>query len=295
MIKNVVIIGQGEIGQAVKYLLLKKKRKVNLECWDIDIHACPTRKPLRHIVPKADVLFLCIPSWTIRSAGKDLKKYLRKNTIVVSLSKGLERKTCDTVDAIIDKAFSKQQPTVLLSGPMLAEEIVIGKAGAAVVASDSKKSREAIVELFAGTALHVYPSADMRGVAICGILKNIYAIGFSMAQALHPGDNYRGLFVQTTLDEMMRIIVKLGGKKETVCTYAGIGDLVATGFSKHSKNHEYGKKLALNGEVFFESEGSISILPMAKKIGKLKNELTLFNRIFSIIRNKKDPKSILDI
>lgn len=295
MPKNVVIIGQGEIGRAMKYLLKKTKHKVYIECWDIDIHACPVRKPLSQIIPKADILFMCIPSWTIRAAAKDLKRHLKSKTIIVAVSKGLDRITGNTVDIVIDKVFSDRQPTVLLSGPMLAEEIVAGKPGAAVAASDSKKSRESIAELFKGTKLHVYPVSDMRGVAICGILKNIYAIGFGMAQALHPGDNYRGLFVQVTLDEMVQIVTKLGGKKETVYTPAGIGDLIATGFSKHSRNHEYGKKLALTGQVLFDSEGSISIRPMVKKIGTLNKELRLFSKICSIVQKRKLPKSILDI
>jgi glycerol-3-phosphate dehydrogenase (NAD(P)+) len=241
------------------------------------------------------MLFLCIPSWTIRAAAKDLNGYLKKNTIIVSLSKGLDRTTGNTVDVVIDKVFPDKQPTVLLSGPMLAEEILAGKPGAAVAASDSKKSRDAVVDVFNGTKLHVYPASDMRGVAICGILKNIYAIGFGMAQALHPGENYRGLYVQLTLDEMAKIVTKLGGKKETIYTPAGIGDLIATGFSKYSKNHEYGKKLALTGQVHFDSEGSISLRPMIKKIGPLKKELQIFSKIYSIVQKRKDPKSILDI
>jgi glycerol-3-phosphate dehydrogenase len=295
MRKNVVIIGQGEIGHAIKYLLKKTKHKVSIECWDVDMHACPIRKPLGEIIPKADLLFLCIPSWTIGGAAKDLKRHLKKRTVVVSVSKGLDRATGNTVDVVIKKAFSPAQPAVLLSGPMLAEEIMEGKPAAAVAASVSKKARRTVAELFKGTQLHIQETSDVRGVAVCGILKNIYSIGFGMAQAYSPGDNYRGLFVQETLDEMERIVAKLGGKRETVCTLAGVGDLIATGFSKHSKNHEYGKCLALRGRVPFDSEGSISIQPMARKIGLIKKDLKLFSKILSIIRGKSSPKTILDI
>jgi glycerol-3-phosphate dehydrogenase (NAD(P)+) len=196
---------------------------------------------------------------------------------------------------MIDKVFSDEQPTVLLSGPMLAEELVVGKPGAAVAASESKRSRQTVTELFKGTRLHVDETSDVRGVALCGILKNIYAIGFSMAQALRPGDNYRGLYVRMTIEEMSRILPALGGKRDTVCSYAGIGDLIATGFSKHSKNHEYGKILALTGEVFFDSEGSVSLKPMSKRIGALRKDLVLFSKIHSIVLNQKPPSIILDI
>lgn len=295
MSKNVVIIGQGEIGRAIKHLLKKTKHRVSIECWDIDIKACPMRKPLGNIIPKADVLFLCIPSWTIQSAVRDLNGYLKRDTVVVSVSKGLDRSTGLTVDAVMHRAFVNRQHTVLLSGPMLAEEIVLNKPAAAVAASKSPKARESIAELFKDTRLHISTTTDVRGVAICGILKNIYAIGFGLAQAYHPGDNYRGLYVQMTLDEMARIVTKLGGMKETVYSHAGIGDLIATGFSKHSKNHEYGMKLARNGRVSFDSEGSVSIQPMLKKVGAYKKELRLFALICSIIQKQLKPRTILEI
>ena len=295
MRKNIVIIGQGAIGRAIRHLLEKTKHNVRIECWDVDESVCPARKPLSDIVPEADILFMCIPSWTIRNAAKDLKHLIGRKTIIVSVSKGLDRVSGMTVDELLKEVFSFTQPTVLLSGPMLADEIMQDKPAAAVVASKRKSTRMEIVRLFEKTKLHVEPCPDMRGAALCGILKNIYAIGFGMAQAMHPGDNYRGLFMKTTLNEMAQIVTKLKGKKETVYTYAGVGDLVATGFSKHSKNHAYGTELATAGDVTFQSEGSVSLPAMHKMIGPLSKKLILFGTIYSIVKKKKDPKKILEI
>lgn len=296
MPKRIVIIGQGPAGKAVLHLLENTKHRVSIECWDIDLKACPARKPLENIIPEADILFLCIPSWAIRVAAKDLKPLIKSHTRLVSVSKGLDRSTEKTIGELLKEVFPANKNIALLSGPMLATELQESKPGAAVIASPSLRVREDIRDVFKGTKLRVTVSSDMQGVALCGILKNVYSIGLGIAQALHPGDNFRGMFAQETVDEMTRIVKKLGGKKETVYSYAGIGDLIATGFSKHSKNHTYGKTLVeTNEKPCFDSEGSVSVGPLAKKIGSSKKDFPIFRTIHDIVLKKKDPKSILHL
>jgi glycerol-3-phosphate dehydrogenase (NAD(P)+) len=296
MPKRIVIIGQGPAGKAVLHLLKNTKNKVSIECWDIDIKACPSRKPLDIIIPKADILFLCIPSWAIRAASQDLGHLMKSHTRIVSVSKGLDRACEKTIGELLKEVFPSNKNIALLSGPMLATELLDGKLGAAVIASPSKTVQEDLKMVFKGTKLRVTTSGDIQGVSLCGILKNVYAIGLGIAQALHPGDNFRGIFAQETVDEMARIVKKLGGRKETVYSYAGIGDLIATGFSKHSKNHTYGRILVETGtRPDFDSEGSISIGPLAKKLGSSQKEFPIFKTIHDIILKKKDPKTILHL
>lgn len=296
MPKRIVIIGQGPAGKAILHLLENTKNKVSIECWDIDIKACPARKPLENIVPQADILFLCIPSWAIRVAAKDLKHLIKSHTRIISVSKGLDRSTETTIGELLKEVFPSNKNTALLSGPMLATELQEGKPGAGVIASSSTKVQDDIKEVFKGTKLRISTSKDIQGVALCGILKNVYAIGLGIAQALHPGDNFRGMFAQETIDEMTRIVKKLGGKKETVYTYAGIGDLIATGFSKHSKNHTYGKILVETGaKPTFDSEGSVSVEPLGKKLGAAKKDFPIFKTIHDIVLKNKDPKDILKL
>ena len=293
--KQIVIIGQGQIGKAIKHLLKKTKHDVSIECWDVDVKTCPRRKPLDKIVPEADILFLCVPSWAIRAAAQDLGHLIKKTTTLVSLSKGLDRSSTKTVDELLKEVFPNVKKIALMSGPMLAEEIVQNMPAAAVVASTSTQAQKELTELFKPTKLHAMPAKDLRGTAICGILKNIYSMGFGMAQSMHPGDNFRGMYMNATINEMEQIIHRLGGDKTTVCSFAGIGDLVATGFSKHSKNHEYGKQLAEKGKVDFDSEGSVSIRPMAKKIGALHKKLPILYTIYQIVAEGKPAKNILNV
>jgi glycerol-3-phosphate dehydrogenase (NAD(P)+) len=294
MPKQIVIVGQGPAGKAVHHLLKKTKNHVSIECWDIDIKVCPNRKPLDLIIPSADILFLCIPSWAIRVASKDLGHLIKKNTRIVSVSKGLDRTTEKTIGELLKEVFPSNKNIALLAGPMLATEILEGKPGAGVIASPSRVVQEDIRAIFKGTDLKISVSSDVQGVALCGILKNIYSIGLGIAQALHPGDNFRGMFAQETVEEMTQIVKKLGGRKETVYSYAGIGDLIATGFSKHSKNHTYGKTLVeTNTKPTFDSEGSISVGPLAKRLGTSKKDFPIFYTIHDIVLKKKNPKSIL--
>ena len=292
--QNIVIIGQGEIGKAL-YVILKSKHDVSIECWDVDVKACPVKKPLESIIPKANIVFLCIPSWAIRLAAKDLFDHLKKTTLVVSVSKGIDRDGNRTVDELLHDVFPKSQPYALLSGPMLAEELVVGKLSAAVVASKHKSAASLLMQLFKGTALRLSASTDLRGTAICGVLKNIYAIGFAMATTLGAGDNYRGYYLLLVLEEMSGIVKALGGHPDTAYTYAGLGDFAATAFSQYSKNHEYGATLAKEGRVHFDSEGSVSIKPLQELLGKKAKQFCLLNRIGDIVSRKRKPKSILDI
>lgn len=296
MPKRIVIIGQGPAGKAILKLLEHTKNNVSIECWDIDVKVCPNRKPLESIIPAADILFLCIPSWAIRVASNDLRQYIKPQTRIVSVSKGLDRSTEKTVGELLQEVFPKNKNIGLLSGPMLATELQDGKYGAGVIASPSKALQEDVREVFKKTPLFITTSTDIKGVALCGILKNIYSIGLGIAQSLHPGDNFRGMFAQQTLDEMTRIVKKLGGKPETVYSYAGVGDLIATGFSKHSKNHTYGKTIVeTNAKPHFDSEGSISVGPLAKKLKATKKEFPIFITIHGIVLKGKDPKEILKL
>jgi glycerol-3-phosphate dehydrogenase len=292
--QNVVIIGQGEIGKAV-HSLLKMKHRVAIECWDVDVKACPIKKPLEDVVPNSDFLFLCIPSWAIRVAAKDIVPHLKKTTTVVSVSKGIDRNGNKTVDELLKEVFPKTQPVALLSGPMLAEEIMAGKLSAAVVASRAPAIRNRVMALFEKTPLRLAPTDDMRGAALCGVLKNVYTIGFAAASELGAGDNYRGYYLMLAHEEMGMILNELGGCSDTAYSYAGLGDFIATAFSRYSKNNEYGTTLAKEGRVLFESEGSISIRPLKELLGKKFNRFCLLARIGEIVERKRAPNSILKI
>lgn len=261
--KNIVIIGAGEIGNAVDFLL--REIGCDVQKWDADPSKVPGQKQLETIIPKAQVVFLCVPSWVLRSALNSIKPFLKPRAVVVFLSKGMEQDG-KTVPELAEEMI-QSQPFVLLSGPMLAEEIMKGFGGVAVAASQSARARRIASELFDGSALRVEMSSDVKGIAFAAVLKNIYSVGLGIAEGLGWGANKRGWLAQLAVLEMMKILPLLGGKARSVFSPAGVADFVATGFSQYSSNREVGDELVRTGMSSKKSEGLVSLSPLSARLG----------------------------
>jgi len=213
---------------------------------------------------------------------------LKRRTVVVSVSKGLDRQTGDTVDVLLSKRLPDGQPFILLSGPMLAEEILQNLGAAAVAASSSPKARRAIVNLFAGSDLNVQASDDTAGVALAGVLKNVYAICLGVADGLGWGGNRRGWLTCKAASEMRQILKDQKSDPDTVMTSAGLADLVSTGFSRYSSNHQTGEDLAKRVKGGVKSEGAVSLPALLKKLGGKPDRYPLLNTLSGVILRRKN-------
>lgn len=280
---NVLIIGAGKIGTAIARLIRKNAKTA---FFDVDPTKVPNQKPLSETAPSADVIFLCVPSWAVPEALGSLKKLLNKRTVAVSISKGLA-KNGETLDMLYRRLLPPGQPLALLSGPMLAEEIIGGLGGAAVAASGSATARGKLARLFRGSGLRVSLSKDTRGVALAGVIKNIYALSLGAAEGMSAGYNARGLLITQAVREMEEIIRMLGGDAETACGPAGLGDLVATGFSPSSRNHEVGRAFAQGSEGPRVSEGTVSLPVLVKRLGNRAKRFPLLAIVRKILQ---DPR-----
>jgi len=269
MNKHIVIIGAGEIGSSIGNLL--KKKNYTVEWWDADLSRVPEQKQLSEIVPSADVLFLCIPSWAHRAALAGCVPYLQKKTVVLTVSKGLEKDTKKTIPEVIEESLSAGQPYGILSGPMLAEEMDAEQFGCGVYATSFTETSSLIAELFSGTVLRIEHSSDMRGIAYAGVLKNVYALALGVVDGLSLGDNARGWIVVQALRETSEIVARLGGMPKTEVSAAMLGDLVATGSSGFSRNREEGEKIAQTGVCDEKSEGCISLPSVVSLVGNTEN------------------------
>jgi glycerol-3-phosphate dehydrogenase (NAD(P)+) len=287
----VVIIGAGEIGRAIGKILHKKKIKPVF--WDKDPSKVPNQKPLAEIIPGADFLFLAVPSWGIREAIINILPYLKKKTIVISLAKGIEAKTRKTTDELLKTVLPANQKFALLSGPMIAEELTKGRAGAAVIAAEQKAACKKIAGLFKKTNLGIEYSNDLRGVALAGALKNIYAVLFGMADGLRWGDNQKGRLASTAVGEMAEIIKTLAGKKETAYGTAGLADLIATGYSPYSRNRQAGEKLVKTDKRCLKSEGFSSLAPLINLLRKRKEQFPLLLALEQVVVKNRNPKKII--
>lgn len=255
---KVAIIGAGSIGAALGEVL-KKQKSVEVEFWDNDQSKMPVWKPAADVVAGAEFIFLCVPSRELRNAAQEISPHLAGGAMVVSLTKGLEEKTLKTADQILEEILSKDSAICVLGGPMLSGELKKGNIGVAVAAIKNEAEFLKIKNLFSGTNIFWEYTDDIHGVALVGILKNVYAFGLGIIDALDLGSNFKGWWVQISLQEMARIIADLGGNEKTACGVAGLGDFVATGFSPDSKNFRSGQEFVKTGKCLLKGEGFISL------------------------------------
>lgn len=290
--KHVCIIGVGELGSAIAHLLAEKK-DIRIECWDIDPTRVPRQKNLDVSIPRADVVFLTVPSSSLRSAITSVTPHLSRKTVVVSCAKGIEWKSEKTADQILGELLRHGQPYAVIGGPMLAEELSGGGDGYAVVASSSKHAREFVQDIFKKTTLHLESSVDVRGVALSGVLKNIYAIGLGVVDGLGLGDNCRGKIITQALREMQVVLPLLRAKKETALGLSGIGDLVATGSSRYSSNYMVGMAIGQGKKIERHCEGRSSILACAALVKTRAKDLPLLFSIKKILDGKADVVRVI--
>jgi len=284
--KNVAIIGQGKIGSAIAHIL-KDKKNITLRTWDADPEKPRNVTTCETAVIDADLIIVAIPTRALLTSFSTLQTIIPKNTIVITVAKGMAGDPPQFVAEILSKHFGPSRVGIL-SGPMLAEELFSGKVGEALIAGDGNVG-EQVLELFEHTQLQVIHTKDFMGVSVAGVLKNIYAVGIGMVEGLGIGANARGMFFGRAIGEMQNIIISFEGNGDTVLSAAGIGDLIATGTSGHSTNYTYGKNLAL-GKSVQQGEGALAAASLLKRIKNIE-QYPLLRQIISITLGKRSMAS----
>ena len=290
---NILIIGAGRIGQAFKYMCEKQATSVAL--FDVDQSKNPDQRPLTETVPTANVIFLCIHSFAVRGVLNEIALMLQSDAVVISLAKGIERATLKTTDEVIVECLSPTQPWGIIIGPMLAEEILCGQGSSGVFVGNSPTNYEQLSSLISSHDLRLEYSTDTHGVALAGVLKNIYALSLGIADGLGWGANRKGWLVTRAIREMREILPLLGGEAITADGPAGLGDLIATGTSPHSRNRGTGEKIVTSGEINPLSEGYISLMSLVALLGdtRIKN-FEILNALIDIVEHKKDAREIFE-
>jgi len=290
MKENVLIIGAGEIGKAIGKTLRKEKAKI--EFWDRNPLRASKQKPLAATVPVSKFIFLCVPSWAIRNVLTNIEPYLQKETIVVCLAKGIEERTQKTMDKVLRELIKNKCQYAFWGGPMLAEELRQDLSGIGVIASKNEKVFKEIGKITNKTNLKIEYSKDIRGVALSGVLKNIYAIGLGIVDGLKLGNNFKAWLLMKSVAEMNEIAKKMGAKEQTILGTAGLGDLIATGFSPYSRNREAGEELVKTGKCCLDSEGVKSLPLLGAMLKKQLKKFPVLHGLYSIIAENKRPQDI---
>ena len=254
---------------------------------------------LKPALMEAEVVIMACPSTSLREQCERVQEALNSAwqiKLFISLCKGLEQKTSLLPTEVIREVIPGYRYGVL-SGPTFADEIVRGKPAAIVFASDAESDLVTTVqEVMSNNALRVYTASDLRGVELGGCLKNVYAIAVGICDGLNLGDNAKAALLTRALHEVVTLGVQLGGKRESFYGLSGVGDLVSTCTSEHSRNRALGKLVATQteGERLKSLEGVTlegywatgCFLNLCEKYDI---EAPILREIYSILYQSKDP------
>lgn len=256
---KVTFLGGGSFGTALGVLLAKKGVQVSIYATnknvvdginlrhknekylkEIEIPANVTAfSDMKEAVAGSQYVVLAVPSNAIRELSRQLSQYISKEQIVISIAKGIEEGTCKRLSEVIKEELP-QNPVVILSGPSHAEEVAIDIPTTVTVTSSDMEYAQKVQDLFMTGSFRVYTNEDIIGVEIGGAVKNIIALAAGVSDGIGYGDNTKAALMTRGMSEIIRIGVKLGGKRETFSGLTGIGDLIVTCTSMHSRNRRAG-------------------------------------------------------
>lgn len=312
--KNIAIIGSGSWGVALAIHLAGNGNKVKIWSFNEEEKIMINEQKKCKFLPQAiipnnvecstdfeevirDTEFILhvTPSKFTRETFKKYKQYIGNKPVIIC-SKGFEKETLKTLDEVIKEELPTTKIGVL-SGPSHAEEVSIGIPTVLVVASKNDEVLELIQEAFTSEKMRIYTSRDVKGVELGGALKNIIAFCAGVAAGIGLGDNSFAALITRGLSEIARLGVKLGGEKETFYGLSGLGDLIVTCLSEHSRNRKAGKLIGegknleeIKKEVGMVIE-SIDNIDVAYELGK-KNDvyMPIIETVYQVIYENLEPK-----
>ena len=314
--KKVGILGAGSWGTALALLLHTNGHDVTI--WSIDKKEVEMLQKEREnkgklpgvILPQdikitndmeegmadKDFLVLAVPSIFTRSTAKNMKKYIVPGQKIVNVAKGIEENTLMTLSEQIEEELPEADVAVL-SGPSHAEEVGRGLPTTCVVGARTKETAEELQMAFRNEVFRVYTSPDILGIELGGALKNVIALAAGTADGLGYGDNTKAALITRGIAEITRLGVKMGGKAETFSGLTGIGDLIVTCASVHSRNRKAGYLIGQGksmqeamDEVNMVVEGVYSAKAAIGLAKKYDVSLPIIEQVNKVLFENKNPE-----
>ena len=253
------------------------------------------------IVSQADLLLFVVPTSATRETAEKLAAlHVPSDAVLVSCSKGIELATGKRMSEIIGDSFPKN-PIAVLSGPNHAEEIAEGLPAAATIGCSDTNIGQALQDIFSTDRFRSYTNQDVAGIELGGAIKNVFAIAAGVTMGLKLGDNAISALVTRSLAEMTRLGSALGGQAETFAGLSGLGDLIATCFSVHSRNHKvglalgHGKSLeeAVN-ELGMVAEGVPNTRSIYQAARRVDVRTPILDSVYAVLYENVPPAEALD-
>lgn len=256
---NISVLGAGGWGLAIAVLLnnnghnvtvwsaverevnmLKEERENNVSLPGIKISEnIHITSELGEAAADKDLIIMSVASSYVRQTAAKLKEFVKEGQIIVNVAKGIEEKTLYTLTDVINDEI-KGVDVAVLSGPSHAEEVGRGIPTTCVAGASTRETAEYIQNIFMSDCFRVYISSDILGIELGGALKNVIALAAGIADGLGYGDNTKAALITRGIGEIAKLGVVMGAKFETFCGLTGIGDLIVTCASMHSRNRRAG-------------------------------------------------------
>lgn len=262
---KIAVVGSGAWGTALALRLCKNSHHVTLWTFEKDQiekmreSRCNPRLPDALLPPEIEISgeYACVagcqivvvatPSFPIRQTCRAIAPFLEENAVMVSVAKGLEPGTQKRMSQIVEEETGR--PVVVLTGPSHAEEVAKDIPTACLAACEDQMLAELVQDVFMADAFRIYTSPDVIGAELGAALKNVIAMCAGVTDGLGCGDNTKAMLMTRGLTEMARLGVSLGARKETFAGLAGVGDLIVTCTSMHSRNRRAGILIGQGVEV----------------------------------------------
>ena len=250
---------------------------------------------LESALREKDVIVFAVPSVAVRSTAKKVAPYVKEGQLIVNVAKGIEETTLMTLTDIIEEEIPGAKGCVL-SGPSHAEEVSRGLPTTCVVGAKDKETAEFLQNIFMSPVFRVYISPDILGIELGGALKNVIALAAGTADGLGYGDNTKAALITRGITEIARLGIAMGAKADTFYGLSGIGDLIVTCASKHSRNRKAGYLMGQGrnmqqamDEVNMVVEGVYSAKAGLALSQKYKVEMPIIEQVNKVLFEGKAP------
>ncbi len=321
--KKITIIGAGSFGTALSVVLARAGNKVELWARESEVayginkqHRNPSyltdvtlpdsiscHTDLEECLDDPEMVVFATPSHVMRELAEKVKPFFRGNEIIVSVAKGIENKTFKTMSQVLSEVLEGKiidDHIGVISGPSHAEEVSKFRPTTVVASSYSKRTTEIIQETFLTPMFRVYLNYDIIGVEVGAAVKNIMAIAAGIVDGAELGDNAKAALITRGLHEMKRLGMTLGASQDTFSGLSGMGDLVVTCTSEHSRNRFVGyhigkgKKLQeITSQMNMVAEGVKTTRSVLEWSRELNVEMPITEAVYSVLFEEEDPKDVL--
>ena len=315
---KVGVLGAGAFGLALSHILVKNK--VTVEMWThneeevnvldikriskkLDGYKIPKEikfsTNLEETVSGKDLIVMAIPAFAFEDVTKQLSKYIKKNQPVLIATKGIQQNTCLFLNDVFAKYLKNS--VAVISGPTFAVDMIKDAPIGFSMATKSHKTEMVIRKCFENSTTKFRRTRDITGIEICGSIKNVMAIASGMLEGMGVTDSTRALFLTESMNDIKELIDALGGKKKSILSFAGFGDILMTCTSKSARNFSFGYLIGSGAskkeiDKYLENttvEGMYTLKSIHKLVRRKKVKMPIINLIHDIIEGKKDKEEML--